>query len=198
MDFGDAFSYITDTGNWKAFLPNLVRLHDPTQAKWDTPVDKVTVVIQWLSRDVQVRTSTGVAGHGRSGGTTSPSWRYATVPGSQLPASPGPISAELVPVKWVNLTSTHLCEVLSGVARARLPAPTDGAAQRLRSAQPGRGGSAQLNSTIECRPGISSYPIRADCTPRRAPESFESRSVAGARSPSLRGAGASTRGTSSP
>jgi len=54
VSVGDAFAYITDTGNWKAFLPNFVRLHDPTQAKWDTPVDKVTVVIRLLSRDVQV------------------------------------------------------------------------------------------------------------------------------------------------
>ena len=35
-------------------MPNFVRLHDPTQAKWDTPVDKVTVVIRLLGRDVQV------------------------------------------------------------------------------------------------------------------------------------------------
>jgi len=38
VSVGDAFAYITDTGNWKAFLPNFVRLHDPTQAKGDTQV----------------------------------------------------------------------------------------------------------------------------------------------------------------
>jgi len=38
VSVGDAFAYITDTGNWKAFLPNFVRLHDPTQATWDTQV----------------------------------------------------------------------------------------------------------------------------------------------------------------
>ena len=54
VSVGDAFAYITDTGNWKAFFPNFVRLHDPAHTKWDTPGDKVTVVIRLLSRDVQV------------------------------------------------------------------------------------------------------------------------------------------------
>lgn len=51
---GDAFAYITDTKNWNEFFPNFVRLHDPTNAKWDTPGDKVTVVIRLLGREVQV------------------------------------------------------------------------------------------------------------------------------------------------
>jgi hypothetical protein len=51
---GDAFAYITDTKNWKEFFPNFVRLHDPAHAKWDTPGDRVTVVIRLLGREVQV------------------------------------------------------------------------------------------------------------------------------------------------
>ena len=51
---GDAFAYITDTKNWKEFFPNFVRLHDAAHAKWDTPGDKVTVVIRLLGREVEV------------------------------------------------------------------------------------------------------------------------------------------------
>jgi hypothetical protein len=51
---GDAFAYITDTRNWKSFFPNFVRLNDPVHAKWDTPGDKVTVVIRLLGREVEV------------------------------------------------------------------------------------------------------------------------------------------------
>jgi len=51
---GDAFAYITDTKNWKEFFPNFVRLDDPAHAKWDTPGDRVTVVIRLLGREVQV------------------------------------------------------------------------------------------------------------------------------------------------
>jgi hypothetical protein len=54
VSVGDAFAYITDTRNWKEFFPNFVRLDDPARAKWDTPGDKVTVVIRLLGRDVQV------------------------------------------------------------------------------------------------------------------------------------------------
>jgi hypothetical protein len=59
VSVGDAVAYITDTRNWKAFLPNFVRLHDPTRIKRDTLVDKVTVVIRLPSRDVQVSTMLG-------------------------------------------------------------------------------------------------------------------------------------------
>ena len=54
VSVGDAFAYITDTRNWKAFFPNFVRLHDPAHAKWGRPGDRVTVVIRLLGRDVQV------------------------------------------------------------------------------------------------------------------------------------------------
>jgi hypothetical protein len=54
VSVGDGFAYITDTRNWKEFFPNFVRLDDPARAKWDTPGDKVTVVIRLLGRDVQV------------------------------------------------------------------------------------------------------------------------------------------------
>ncbi len=54
VSVGDAFAYVTDTRNWKEFFPNFVRLHDPAHAKWDTPGDRVTVVIRLLGRDVQV------------------------------------------------------------------------------------------------------------------------------------------------
>jgi hypothetical protein len=54
ISVGDTFAYITDTGNWKTFSPNFVRHHDRTQAKWDTPVDEVPVVIRLPSRDAQV------------------------------------------------------------------------------------------------------------------------------------------------
>jgi hypothetical protein len=54
VSVGDGFAYITDTRHWKEFFPNFVRLHDPAQAKWNAPGDKVTVVIRLLGRDVQV------------------------------------------------------------------------------------------------------------------------------------------------
>jgi hypothetical protein len=54
VSVGVAFAYITDTKNWNEFFPNFVRLHDPAHAKWDTPGDKVTVVIRLLGREVQV------------------------------------------------------------------------------------------------------------------------------------------------
>jgi hypothetical protein len=54
ISVGNGFAYITDTKNWNAFFPHFVRLHDPAHAKWDTPGDRVTVVIRLLGRDVQV------------------------------------------------------------------------------------------------------------------------------------------------
>lgn len=51
---GDAFAYITDTGNWKEFFPNFVRLHDPAHARWNSPGNEVTVVIRLLGREVEV------------------------------------------------------------------------------------------------------------------------------------------------
>jgi Polyketide cyclase / dehydrase and lipid transport len=54
VSVGDAFVYITDTGNWKEFFPNFVRLHDPAHAKWNSPGDEVTVVIRLLGREVEV------------------------------------------------------------------------------------------------------------------------------------------------
>ena len=54
VSVGDAFAYITDTGNWAEFFPNFVRLDDPTHAKWNSPGDEVTVVIRLLGRDVEV------------------------------------------------------------------------------------------------------------------------------------------------
>ena len=51
---GDAFAYITDTRNWSAFFPSFVRLDDAAHAKWDTPGDRVTVVIRLFGRDVEV------------------------------------------------------------------------------------------------------------------------------------------------
>jgi len=55
VSVADAFSYITDTGNWKEFFPNFVRLHDPVHAKWDSPGDEVSVVIRLLGREVEVQ-----------------------------------------------------------------------------------------------------------------------------------------------
>lgn len=54
VSVGIAFAYIIDTKNWNEFFPNFVRLHDPAHAKWDTPGDKVAVVIRLLGREVQV------------------------------------------------------------------------------------------------------------------------------------------------
>jgi len=54
VSVGDAFTYITDTRNWKEFFPNFVRLHDPVHAKWNSPGDEVTVVIRLLGREVEV------------------------------------------------------------------------------------------------------------------------------------------------
>jgi hypothetical protein len=54
ISVGDGFAYITDTKNWNAFFPNFVRLDDAASAKWDTPGDKVAVVIRLLGREVQV------------------------------------------------------------------------------------------------------------------------------------------------
>ena len=51
---GDAFAYITDTTNWNAFFPSFVRLDDAAHAKWDTPGDRVTVVVRLFGRDVEV------------------------------------------------------------------------------------------------------------------------------------------------
>jgi len=54
ISVSDGFAYITDTRNWNAFFPNFVRLHDPAHAKWDSPGDRVTVVIRLFGRDVAV------------------------------------------------------------------------------------------------------------------------------------------------
>jgi Polyketide cyclase / dehydrase and lipid transport len=47
----EAFAYITDIKNWPEYWPGFVRIENPSDAKWSTPGDKVTVVLKLLNRE---------------------------------------------------------------------------------------------------------------------------------------------------
>jgi hypothetical protein len=85
-----------------------------------------------------------------------------------------PVSEELVSMKCVHFTNVSLREVLRQVARARLTAPlmvrrnVQVTAACLAAGQ--RISPFGYAAPLECRPGISPFPIRADCTPRHALE----------------------------
>lgn len=46
-----AFSYITDRDNWPAYWPDFVRIHNPADAQWGQPGDKITIVMRLLNRE---------------------------------------------------------------------------------------------------------------------------------------------------
>ena len=46
-----AFSYITDMNNWPTYWPDFVRIHDPANAQWGQPGDRVTIVLKLLNRE---------------------------------------------------------------------------------------------------------------------------------------------------
>ena len=48
---GEAFAYITDTGNWAKYWPDFVRINDPANARWGQPGDRITVVLKLLGRE---------------------------------------------------------------------------------------------------------------------------------------------------
>jgi hypothetical protein len=50
-ELSEAFSLITDIANWPKYWPGLVRIEDPTNARWRAPGDKVTVVLELLGRE---------------------------------------------------------------------------------------------------------------------------------------------------
>ena len=86
------------------------------------------------------RAATSAAAAGRS--------RHSTVPGSELPASACPVSGELVSVKCVHFTNAPFREVLRQLARARLSAPSDGAAQRAGSRSSSRGRGSEPSRSV--------------------------------------------------
>jgi hypothetical protein len=51
VELSDAFSFITDIENWPEYWPGLVRVEDPTNARWSEPGDKLTVVLEILRRE---------------------------------------------------------------------------------------------------------------------------------------------------
>src|SRR5574338_848852 len=51
VTIAEAFVYITDMSNWPEYWPGFVRIEHPASAKWNSPGDKATVVIQLLRRE---------------------------------------------------------------------------------------------------------------------------------------------------
>ena len=49
VSVADAFAYITDTKNWPAYWPGIIRIENA--ASWRTAGDKATVVIKLLNRE---------------------------------------------------------------------------------------------------------------------------------------------------
>jgi hypothetical protein len=49
-----AFSYITNMDNWPAYWPDFVRIHNPTDAQWGQPGDKITIVMKLLNRETEL------------------------------------------------------------------------------------------------------------------------------------------------
>jgi hypothetical protein len=46
-----AFAYITDMKNWPGYWPDFIRVENPSEARWNSPGDKVTMVIRLLNRE---------------------------------------------------------------------------------------------------------------------------------------------------
>jgi hypothetical protein len=51
-ELSEAFSSITDIANWPKYWPGFVRVKDPTNARWSEPGDQVTVVLEFLGREL--------------------------------------------------------------------------------------------------------------------------------------------------
>jgi hypothetical protein len=51
VSVGEAFGYITDTGNWAEYWPDFVRVQDPASARWTNPGDEITIVLKLLGRE---------------------------------------------------------------------------------------------------------------------------------------------------
>lgn len=51
VSVSEAFEYITDMKNWPEYWPNFIRIENPSESKWSSPGDKVTVVIKLLNRE---------------------------------------------------------------------------------------------------------------------------------------------------
>jgi len=51
VSVNEAFEYITDVKNWPEYWPNFIRIENPSEAKWSSPGDRVTVVIKLLNRE---------------------------------------------------------------------------------------------------------------------------------------------------
>lgn len=47
----DAFAYITDMNNWSEYWPDIIRIENPSSARWSSPGDRATVVIKLLNRE---------------------------------------------------------------------------------------------------------------------------------------------------
>jgi hypothetical protein len=50
----EAFAYITDLKNWKAYWPGYIRINNAAAARWRQPGDTVALVIRLLGREVEL------------------------------------------------------------------------------------------------------------------------------------------------
>jgi len=51
VSVAQAFAYITDMKNWPAYWPDFIRIENPSEARWNRPTDKTTIVIKLLNRE---------------------------------------------------------------------------------------------------------------------------------------------------
>jgi hypothetical protein len=51
VSVAEAFAYITDMNHWPKYWPEFVRIENPAAARWSSPGDKATVVINLLNRE---------------------------------------------------------------------------------------------------------------------------------------------------
>jgi hypothetical protein len=51
VSVAEAFAYITDMKNWHEYWPDFIRIDNPSTARWSSPGDKATVVINLLNRE---------------------------------------------------------------------------------------------------------------------------------------------------
>ena len=51
VSVAEAFAYITNMKNWPEYWPDFIRIDDASAARWSSPGDKATVVINLLNRE---------------------------------------------------------------------------------------------------------------------------------------------------
>jgi hypothetical protein len=51
ISVAEAFAYITYIKNWPKYWPDFIRVEHPDEARWNSPGDKVTIVIKLLNRE---------------------------------------------------------------------------------------------------------------------------------------------------